>query len=141
MLDEKNIQLAIDVSQALPEAKIDIQFNFWEELNEKLASKNYKMFYLDDYSYTQSMVEKFHQSGRKPRHYGLLIEMHDLGDSNILLFYILLNWSLYYGFSVYQREENDWVNAEEEKFDHLFDIIKTIDNDFTRTSNSIGWKD
>lgn len=141
LLNERNIKLAIDISRALTEAKIEIQFSFWEELKEKLAAKNQKIFYLDDYSYTKSMVEKFYRGGRNRTHYGLLIEMHDLDDLDILMFYVEINWYLFYGFSVYRREEDDWANTEEEKFDYLAKIVKAVDNNFTRTEESIGWKD
>jgi hypothetical protein len=141
LLDEKNIELAVDVNQALSEAKIDIQFNFWEELAKKLAAKNHKIFYLEDYSYSRSLVENFYRGGRNRRHYGILIEIQDLGDSEILMFYVEINWWPFYGFSVYQRQVDDWANAEEEKFDYLVDIVKTIDNNFTLTDDSIGWKE
>ncbi|NJN97281.1 MAG: PD-(D/E)XK nuclease family protein [Anaerolineales bacterium] len=142
LLNERNIKLAIDVSRALPEAKIEIQFNFWEELKEKLAAKNHKIYYLDGESYTRLMVENFYRrSARNRKHYGLLIEMHDLGDSEVLIFYVNIYWSLYYGFSVYQREKQHWMDAKGEKYDYLADIIvKVIDNNFARTGHSIGWK-
>lgn len=142
LLNEKNIKLAIDIGRALPEAKIEIQFNFWEELKEKLVAKNYKIFYRDGYSYTKSMVEKFYRSSpRNRKHYGLVIEMHDLDHSDVLVFYIAINWWLYYGFTVYHREKQDLANAEEQRYDYLANIVRVIDNNFTRTGRSIGWKE
>lgn len=141
LFNERNIKLAIDVSRALPEVKIEIQFNFWEELKEKSVAKNYKIFYLDGESYTKSVVEKYYRrSARNRKHYGLLIEMHDLGDSEVLVFYVYINWSLYYGFSVYQREKQHWMDAKEQRYDYLANIVKGIDNNFARTGHSIGWK-
>lgn len=141
LLDEKNIRFAIDIGRALPEAKIEIQFKFWEELAEKLAAKNHKILYLDGYSYTKSMVEKFYRGSKKQRRYGLFIEMCDLSDSEKLLFSIRVNWWLYYGFSVYRKKEHGWANGEEEKFNYLAKIVKATDNNFSRTYGSPGWKE
>lgn len=57
LLNEKNIELATNISEALREAKVEIQLNFWQELEEALA-KEYKIVDIRT-KYSKNLIEKF----------------------------------------------------------------------------------
>lgn len=55
LMTEQNLELAIDISQALAEARIEVQFSFWQDLERALIKRGFE---INDYrKYSRSRVE------------------------------------------------------------------------------------
>lgn len=139
LIDEENIALAADISQALVKAKIEIQFKFWQELERRLREEG---FTVTDGGpaypkYSRRRVQRYYERSRRKR-YGIALSLDELNDGVELLFFAQVRKGLYYSFLVVRDGERKI--AEEAQFDHLADICKQVDGSFERSSMSLGWK-
>lgn len=138
LMDEKNIALAVDIAQALVEAKIEIQFAFWKELEHSLRQQGLTTADgRDSYrKYSRTKVRRYYERGQ--RKYGIMLKLDDLAGNAQLLFYIQVDWNLYYGFVVL-RDDNRRI-AQEAQFDHLAQLCVQVDHSFKRTAYWLGWR-
>jgi hypothetical protein len=140
LLDEKNIELATDISQALVKVRQEIQYRFWEELKERLVAANYDLVDLTWFSYTRSKVEKYDPNRNNRKFYGIAFRLCRIDEVNDLFFYIKINLGIYYGFAIFQITENTWAPEQDQDFNDLAELIQDIDNNFKRETATIGWK-
>ncbi|NJN99642.1 MAG: PD-(D/E)XK nuclease family protein [Anaerolineales bacterium] len=138
LIDEKNIEVAVVLSQAVVEAKIDIQFAFWQELERGLKEAGYKI--IDYQKYSKDLVRKYYTSRRNNRYYGIMFELvSNLGDSSKLLFFVELGSYIYYGFTILKDNRRNIVKLPQ--YDYLAEIVKAVNADFKRDEWWIGKKD
>jgi len=136
LMDEKNIRLATDISQALTDARIEIQFAFWEELSSSLKERGYTI--KDDDICSKNNVESYYKTSRNNKYYGINFDLLNISAGEKLQFRIEIDCNIYYGF----RVKRDGVNNNsqmEAKYGALFDIIKEVGN-FTRNEWWLGWR-
>jgi len=133
LMTRENLELAIDVSQALVEAKIDIQFSFWQDLERELIRRGYE---IDDYrKYSRSKVEKYYKSST--RYYGLYIPLYRIGDNDQLYFVIIVDQSVYYGLRSL-RNSRIMKNAREPQFDYWANWLRELEGNWKRGNWLIG---
>lgn len=138
LIDEKNIEVAVGLSQAVVEAKIDIQFAFWEELEKRLKEAGYKITH--DQKYSRDRVRKYYTSPKNNKYYGIMFEVvGQFEDSSRLLFFIELGSYIYYGFTI--SKSGYRKIALSPQYDYLEKIVKAVDIDFKRDRWWIGKKD
>lgn len=137
LMDEKNIRLATDISQALTEAKIEIQYQFWKELSSCLENIGYHIQNEDKVSRVH--VESYYYNSRKNKYYGININLGNIDDNEKLLFRIEIEDDIFYEFHV-ERDGSDCNIQEESKYDKLADIIKKTNSNFKRGNWWLGWK-
>ena len=96
--DNSIFKMAKEISKALPEAKIQIQTNFWNELQRQLAEKEKEVI-----TYSQnkdkkigSLVSNYYGNGNKSKHFGLKYKITDYNESSIWG-YINLYGAIHYG--------------------------------------------
>jgi len=136
LIDENRIRLASDLSQAFTDAKIEIQFDFWQDTIRELKLLEYKV---DDSMCTKKEIEDYYYKSKNNKYYGLGISVNEGIEDNLkLLFWIEIDWKIYYGFRVIN--EKDILDQLDVKFDRIADIIKSIDACFSRNKWWLGWK-
>jgi len=134
--DEESLAAAISISQALVEAKIEMQFAFWLRLEEKLIAAGYE---ISEYlKYSRQKVEAYYRKGR--RDLGLVLPLPELLGQETLAFYVGVNYNrVYCGFIVLQ----DGHSATKESypgFTLLSEILKSLDETWSVGKYLIGWK-
>lgn len=79
LIDEENIALATDIAQALAKAKIEIQFRFWEELEQRLRKEGLPV--VDGSAaypkYSRRRVWRYYEKSRRKR-YGIALRLDEL---------------------------------------------------------------
>jgi hypothetical protein len=133
LMTRENLELAIDVSQALVEAKIDIQFGFWQDLERELIRRGYE---IDDYwKYTRSKVEKYYK--KDTRYYGLYIPLYRIEETDQLYFIIAIGQGIYYGLRSL-RNGRMMKNAREPRFDYWANWLRGLEGNWRRSDWLIG---
>lgn len=136
LLDEKNIRLATDLCDALIDAKIEIQYSFWQGTLSELQLLGYEV---DERSCTKESIVEYYTKSKNNKYFGLGIKISsDFEDNDVLQFWIEINWNIYYGFRMLNNQ--NILNQLDEKYSRIAGIIKGIDSCFTRDSRWLGWK-
>lgn len=137
--DETNIELAVNISRAMVEAQVDIQFAFWEELERQLQEMGYRIAKESHYDpYARKKVERYYETEQAGWYYGITIELADYDEQTKLVFYIKVRRRVYYGFAAFRDGSRDI--AQESAFDHLAELVKEVIPSADRTAKSIGLK-
>lgn len=102
LLQDDNLKLALDMQNAIKEAKIDLQLNFWEMLLEKLETKGYKFKFYDSNSSKslKQAVKKYYNKQKNIRYYGIKYSI----DKNLDV-YVEINHNIYFGFSTFDEHD------------------------------------
>ncbi len=118
LMNEKNIRLATDISQALTEAQTEIKSKFWEEFLSCLRKK---------YDIEED-------------NFDIAINLLDIEDDEKLKFCVqIYERKNQYGFFV--DRNGSYIINNEPKYDRLSDFIKdTIDSDFFRNDSWLACK-
>ncbi len=135
LMDEKNIRLATDISQALTEVQIEIQYQFWKELESCLENKNYHI--QNESKVSRKHVESYYTKSKMNKGYGININLSDIYNNEKLLFQILVHNNVYYGFFV---EKNGKSYNIDSKYGNLFNIINEIYSNFQISEGSFCWR-
>ncbi len=139
LLQGNNLQMALDIEEALPEAKIEVQLKFWEALETALKNRGHKV--ADKYKYSAKKVENFYKGSRNRGFYGLIIHLDELSRSEQLQLYFCIHvqkeW-LVYGF-VAMADDTQHIGdvAMESRFDDIGHIAEKLG--FTRNKWWLGW--
>jgi hypothetical protein len=128
--NERNLALAASISEAFTEAKIEVQFNFWQELEARLLSEGYVV--TEHWKYSRSRVERYYQGGSGD--YGIMFELHSLKRKNTLSFFVGVAAAIYYGFVVLQNGKAERTGYEP-RFDYLAKIVETATGEEWDKSN------
>lgn len=102
LLQDNNLQLALDMQEAINEAKIDLQLKFWTSLLENLNQKGYKFTFYDSNSSKslKAAITKYYKKQKNIRHYGIRYSI----DKNLDV-YVEINHQVYFGFSTFNEHD------------------------------------
>jgi hypothetical protein len=139
LMTEQNLELAIDISQALVETKIEIQFSFWQELERELVRQGYE---IDDYAkYSRRRVKEYYQKDNHNFYYGLFIPLYQIGDTDRMYFSIVMSKKNILLVFRCLRNGKMVKNAQEPQFDYWTEMLKEWEGDWKRGGNWwIGWR-
>lgn len=97
LLKNDNLKLALDMQQAIKEAKIQIQTDFWQNLQQQLKNENYEFEYyntnMSSPKTIEGAVKKYYTGTRGIRGCGIKHKIE-----NGLYFFIELDHNIFYGF-------------------------------------------
>jgi len=113
LLQENHLQTALNISDAIIEAKIDVQLNFWKTLTRNLQ-EHYPFEFTNYYGdkNIQKSVNKYYKKQKNRKEYGYEYQV----DEN-LYFFIEIKNNIYYGF--YFPDKNQ---IKEEQIERLNQI-------------------
>lgn len=139
LIDERNIEPARIISEALVEAQIDIQLAFWEELERQLERAGFEIVEGQAHwdKYFRKKVRRYYKTKKAGWHYGLMIKLADFDEETELVCYIKARRCIDYGFRAYRG--NTSRIARESRFDDLAAIVKQVDPSLDRSRSSIGY--
>jgi hypothetical protein len=140
LIDEKNIELAVTIQEALVEAQIDIQLDFWEELEQQLRRAGFDIAQGQPYSdkYSRKKIRRYYETKTAGWHYGITIKLADYDEDTALVYCVKVSNRVYYGFRAYRGGTNKI--ADEPRFDKLAAVVKQVDSSLERSKFSIGYK-
>jgi len=127
LLKENNLQKVIALEEAVVEAKIEVQLDFWHTLLAKLIPHYAFSFYnLNKDSSLRHSVRRYYKLQKNAKDYGIKCQI----DEN-LYFFVELRKNIYYGFEFI--DEN--LIEEEQR-----EAIETLTINWDEESISIYWK-
>jgi hypothetical protein len=101
LLEDNNLETILNISDAIIEAKIEIQLNFWRELTANLNQYyKFKFYNLNSDITLEKSVNRYYKLQKNKREYGVEYQL----DDN-LYFYIELRENIFYGFEFYDDEK------------------------------------
>ncbi len=102
LLKDDNLKLALDMQEAIKEAKIELQLKFWESLLSTLKDKGYDFKFYDSNSSKnlQKAITKYYKKRKNIRHYGIRCSI----DKNLDV-YVEINHQIYFGFSTFNEHD------------------------------------
>ena len=127
LLENDNLKRAIEIEKAVIEAKIEVQFNFWQMLLSNLFPHYAFTFYNTNTNQgLKETVRRYYSLQKNIKDYGIMYQV----DEQVIFFVELRN-NIYYGFEII--DENNISSRQKEALDSL-DIA------WNETSNSVYWK-
>jgi len=113
LLQENNLQTLLNIEQAVIEAKIEVQLNFWKTILAQLtAHYPFKFYSLNGDTKLEKSVHKYYKKQKNKKDYGLEYQI----DDN-LYFFIELRDNIYYGF--YFLDNKNIQPQQEEKLNKI----------------------
>jgi hypothetical protein len=97
----ENMQCALDIESALPEAKARVMRNFFYELKQLFENAG-----RNTYDCSEDTINEYYLS-RKHTHPYLSVKVINLSDDLIIVLYIAINYKLYFGFGFVKADIND----------------------------------
>ena len=127
LLEDKNLQTIINMEASVIEAKIEIQFSFWQTLLANLIPHHAFTFYNanNDKGLRESIC-RYYQQQKNIKDYGVEYEVEDN-----LYFFIELRENIYYGF--YFLDEDLITESEQE-------VMEVLGHQWDEVSSTIYWK-
>jgi hypothetical protein len=139
----ENMRNAIDIANALPEAKTDIMLNLLRELRRLFAATKKKI-----YDYDEDVIKEYYFS-RKQLYPCLSVEILKLPHNLTATLCIEIEWNLYYCFAFTKVDKNgescEYVETERVKADYpdiyvnftnaVFEVMGLGD----KTANTVYW--
>lgn len=130
LLENNNLKLAIGLEDSIKEAKIEIQFLFWEELQKQLTNNGHQFNFVDYKSNEidiNNKIKEYYYKNNK--YYGLVKKLVDIDDKHSLIFYIEIDKNIVFGFCIAENANRNYI-CKQNKFDDItrqiisFDTIK-----------------
>lgn len=102
LLKDDNLKLALDMQEAIKEAKIELQLKFWESLLNNLKNRGYDFSFYDSNSSKnlKKAITKYYEKRKNIRHYGIKYSI----DKNLEV-YVEINHQIYFGFSTFNEHD------------------------------------
>ena len=136
IVEGNNLQLAENIGMALIEAKVDIQYEFWEKLkaslNKSLADCRGKLEIL---ICKKEKLKKYYTGSRGGGIIFMDITLPGSFSGSEINYRIEITDTLYHGFYV-----RDGGNAKEEKFNELAGFVGGLRNKYNRSGPWVEWK-
>lgn len=130
----KNIKSAIAIKNSLEQAKINIQFNFWENLQLKFEQVGLK---LNESKVSLQNVRNFYTKSKNNKYFGLWSKIYS--NENITIhFGIEIDHNIYFGFTI-EKDEKGGI-SELEEFNEIRRFISDMDTNYTYSKYWLGWK-
>jgi len=127
LLKDNNLKRIVDIEESIIEAKIEVQFNFWQTLLSNLFPYYAFTFYnTNNDKGLKSSIRRYYKQQKNIKDYGVKYQI----DEN-LSFFIELRKNLYYGFEFLDENRIE----QEQK-----DVLNALDVEWNEVSNSIYWR-
>ncbi len=123
---------ALSIEKGVIDAKIEIQWSFWEKLRLEFEKKGYKFNVIVE----KKLVEKFYSPSRKKK-YGIRLVILQKEEFNIE-FDFFIDENIHFGFMAFENGVNKV--AIQEKYNKYVQIINNINQNYERTSWWLGWR-
>ena len=139
LMDERSLELAVTMSEALVEAQIEVQLAFWEALERALRRVGFEPTEGKPYSdtYSRKKVRRYYETKSAGWHYGLMFKLAEYDETTDLVFFVNVRRYVHYGFRAYRGET--CKIAKEAQFDELAEMLKEVDPLLERSSRSLGY--
>ena len=108
---------------ALIEAKIEVQYTFWKDLEKALKDKNYVIENLFNQQYTRNSVSNFYRKSKNNKWYGMSFKILNLDSKKMLYLTVEIYGSVYWGFRIIENED---VTRDFKEFDSLREKFKEM---------------
>jgi len=127
LLKDNNLERILSIESSVIEAKIEVQFNFWQELLSNLFPYYSFSFYnTNNNKGLKSSIRRYYQQQKNTKDYGVKYQI----DEN-LSFFIELRKNLYYGFEFLEESS---ITKEQR------DILDGLDIEWNEVSDTIYWR-
>tara|TARA_R110000744_G_scaffold64926_2_gene133464 strand:+ start:892 stop:2118 length:1227 start_codon:yes stop_codon:yes gene_type:complete len=125
------------IANNMNDAKVQIQWSFWESLEEKLIKED--LVLLDKKKVNWQNVDDYYKKGgNKNAYYGFWIKLYEQNDVTIH-FGIELYDKIYFGFTVEKNGVGGISNLAE--FHEFRDMVAGINPNYKSTDHGLGWRD
>lgn len=105
MASPENLGMAINLVDGLTEAKIEIQYLFWRDLERALKEKNYIIENLFNMKYNKNWISDFYKKAKNNKWYGMSFKILNIDSKKELYLTIEIYGSVYWGFRVVENED------------------------------------
>ncbi len=119
----ENLEMAINLVDGLIEAKIEVQYTFWKDLEKALKDKNYVIENLFNQQYTRNSVSNFYRKSKNNKWYGMSFKILNLDSKKMLYLTVEIYGSVYWGFRIIENED---VTRDFKEFDSLREKFKEM---------------
>ena len=127
LLKENNLKTILEMESSIVEAKIEVQFNFWQTLLSNLFPHYaFKFYNTNADKGLKSSIRRYYQQERNTKDYGVEYQI----DDN-LNFFIELRKNIYYGFEFLDETK---VTQEQR------DLLEALDTEWNGVSETIYWR-
>ena len=127
LLKDNNLKTILDMEDSITEAKIEVQFNFWQMLLSNLFPHYAFTFYnTNNDKGLKESIKRYYQQQKNIKDYGIKYQI----DEN-LSFFIELRKNLYYGFEFL---DEDKITQEQK------DSLDALDVEWNEVSENIYWR-
>ncbi len=100
LLQNDNLKRIIEIKGAIIEAKIEVQFNFWQTLLENLSPHYAFTFYNTNTNKgLKETIQRYYSLQKNIKDYGIIYQIDEQ-----VVFFIELRNNLYYGFEIIDEE-------------------------------------
>lgn len=127
-----NIEQAALITNNMNDAKVQIQWSFWESLKDKLVKED--LILLDKKKVTWQNVDNYYKKGgNKNAYYGFWVKLYEQNEVSIH-FGIEIYDNIYFGFTAEKNGKGGVSNLVE--FEKFREMVAEINPNYT---NSIWW--
>ena len=127
LLKEDNLKSIVGIESSIIEAKIEVQFNFWQTLLSNLFPHYAFTFYNTNNSKgLKGSIRRYYQQQKNIKDYGVKYQI----DEN-LSFFIELRKNIYYGFEFLDEEKI----TEEQR-----EALNGLDAEWNEVSSTVYWR-
>jgi hypothetical protein len=127
LLKDENLKSIIGIESSIIEAKIEVQFNFWQTLLSNLFPYYAFTFYnMNNNKGLKSSIRRYYQQQKNIKDYGVKYQV----DEN-LSFFIELRKNIYYGFEF----------LDEDKItDEQIESLNSLEAEWNEVSSTVYWR-
>ena len=127
LLQNDNLKRIIEIEEAITEAKIEVQFNFWQTLLSNLFPYYAFTFYNTNGNQgLKETVRRYYNLQKNIKDYGISYQIDEQ-----VVFFIELRNNLYYGFEIIDEET---ISSKQKK------ALENLDIKWNETANTIYWR-
>ena len=127
LLQNDNLKRMIEIEEAVIEAKIEVQFNFWQTLLANLFPHYAFSFYnTNGNQELKETVRRYYSLQKNIKDYGIIYQI----DEQVVFFVELRN-NLYYGFDIIDEETISTKQKE---------ALKSLDIVWNEISDTVYWR-
>jgi hypothetical protein len=131
-----NLKQAALIEESMINAKVKIQWLFWESLKEKMESNNLQLVEKDSVSW-QNVNNYYTKTRNRDKYYGFWVKIFEKEDLSIH-FGIELDNSIYFGFTIEENGKGGISNQE--KYSDYAEKVKAINTNYTNNEAWLGWR-
>lgn len=137
LLEGDNLKSAIELEDSIKDAKSEIQYLFWQELDISLQNVGQKFEFTDDKSKSIDIKNKTKEYYYKnSKYYGLTKELMKVDETYSLLFYIEVDYNIVFGFSIAENGERKNI-CKQPEFNMILQQI--LENKAIKWNGSNQW--